>query len=91
MEVSKNGEQWSKAVFDGEQAICKATNDELGWGIKVYTQNGPSTFTDEINALLKTQKTETMRLLIEQLGRYDLSVYKDLLKAQKAFPEGVLA
>jgi CRISPR-associated protein Csx10 len=91
MEVSKNGEQWSKAVFDGEQAICKATNDELGWGIKVYTQNGPSTFTYEINALLKTQKTETMRLLIEQLGRYDLSVYKDLLKAQKAFPEGVLA
>lgn len=91
MEVSQNDTQWHKAVFDGEQAICKANNDELGWGIKIQSAQGQSNFADEIKGLLSTQTTDTMRLLIEQLGRYDLSVYKDLKKAQKAFPEGVVA
>ncbi len=91
MEVSQNNKQWQRAVFNGEQAICKANNDELGWGIKVQSENGQSNFADEIEGLLSSQTTDIMRLLIEQLGRYDLSVYKELKKALKAFPEGVEA
>jgi CRISPR-associated protein Csx10 len=91
MEVSKNNHQWQKNVFNGEKAICKANNDELGWGIKVQSEHGQTNFSDEIESLLSPQTIDTMRLLIEQLGRYDLSRYSELKKAQKAFPEGVEA
>jgi len=89
--VSENNSDWHKTVFTGDQAICKVNNDELGWGIKVQSAQGQSSFATEVEIILSKQSYETMRLLIEQLGRYDLSVYKDLKKAQQEFPEGVEA
>jgi CRISPR-associated protein Csx10 len=85
--VRDNNEQWQKAVFETEHAICKANNDELGWGISLTTVNGQTTFAQEIHALLANEDTAKMRLLIEQLCRYDLSKYSQLRKIENKYIE----
>jgi len=89
--LSHNNDNWKKILFDGEQAICKANNDELGWGISLQGKDKQgkdihSHFADEIYTLFTNENNQldltTMRLLIEQLGRFELSVYKDLVKAK---------
>lgn len=84
-EVRVNSEQWSQNVFTGDHAICKAKNDELGWGITLATNAGQTTLADEVKTLLQSQNIETMRLLLEQLCRYDLSKYKQLKTIAKKY------
>lgn len=85
--VRDNNEQWYKAVFETEHAICKANNDELGWGISLTTGNGQTSFAHEVQVLLVNQDTVTMRLFLEQLGRYDLSKYNQLRKIANKYIE----
>ncbi|PKI12734.1 type III-B CRISPR module-associated Cmr3 family protein [Colwellia sp. 12G3] len=84
-EVRVDNPQWYQGVFNSEQAICKAKNDELGWGITLATTSGQTTFSDEIKMLLQEQNIATMRLLLEQLCRYDLSNFKQLQKIAKEY------
>lgn len=83
--VRGNHTQWQHNVFDGEQAICKANNDELGWGIVLPEAVGQTTFADKITTLLKPQNINVMRLLLEQLCRYDLSTWRGLKNIQKEY------
>jgi len=78
--VRNNNNNWQTGVFVGEHAICKAGNDELGWGITLQGINGQTHFANEIETLLVEQNIYTMRLLVEQLCRYDLSSSEGLNK-----------
>ncbi|MFT5815048.1 MAG: CRISPR-associated protein Csx10, partial [Psychroserpens sp.] len=84
-EVRVNNDKWQQGVFDSEQAICKAKNDELGWGITLATNTGQTTFADEIHTLIRKQDIATMRLLLEQLCRFDLSKNKQLKEISKEY------
>jgi len=77
---AKNENKWATLVFEGDNAICKANNDKLGWGINLQGTHGQTTFADEVNKLLEDKDIHTMRLLLEQLCDHDLSTFKDLQK-----------
>jgi CRISPR-associated protein Csx10 len=70
--------EWTKGVFVGEQAICKASNDELGWGITWHNGQRQSDFADATQQLLAAKSVAFMRLLLEKLCRFDISTHKGL-------------
>lgn len=81
-----------QVIFDGDSAICKATNDGLGWGIDWYDQR-PVTFAAFTRQLLTSQQGQpleitTLRLLLERLCRYDLSTSEGLKQCQQAYDAG---
>ena len=78
-DLVKNHERWADFAFSGEAAVCKAQNDELGWGLSWQEQNRYITFADFIKNKLGTLDSLTMRSLLEQLCRYDLSTHHGLL------------
>ena len=80
-----NDASWHDAVFTGESAICKANNDELGWGIDWHNGKQLITFADMVKSELENQSVTTMRLLLEQLCRYDLSTFNGLNKLAKEY------
>jgi len=82
-EVRNLNDQWNKEVFYCEQPICKANNDELGWGIEWYGDKALLNFADFTKTKLADQSVATMRLLLEQLCRYDLSTFQGLKKLAK--------
>ncbi len=75
---NNNSPNWIQGVFDGDNAICKAKNDELGWGIQWSEGNNLTSFADFIRSTLNTTELLTMRSLLDKLCRYDLSTAKDL-------------
>ena len=81
-----NSEQWRNIVFAGNNAICKANNDELGWGIQWQQGTKLTTFAEQTEKLLSPLSVETMRLFVERLYQLDdLSTYKDLKKAKEKY------
>jgi CRISPR-associated protein Csx10 len=76
--VRASNQDWARGVFDGDEAICKADNDELGWGIKWHNGSEQIDFATEIKMLLATRNVATMRLLLEKLCRFDISTYRGL-------------
>jgi len=75
---NSNSSNWKEGVFKGDNAICKAKNDQLGWGIEWSEGNQPITFADFSQSTLYTIDLLTMRSLLDQLCRYDLSTSKGL-------------
>jgi CRISPR-associated protein Csx10 len=81
--VRSSNQDWTQDVFVGEHAICKADNDELGWGITWHNGAKLTDFATETKILLEKASISTMRLLLEQLCRVDLSTYKGLKDLQQ--------
>lgn len=80
---------WKAALFSGKNAVCKAENDPLGWGLTWHNGEGFITFAQQFKTLLDNQTTTPsmtqMRRFLELLSRYDLSVYPELKRAVKDF------
>jgi CRISPR-associated protein Csx10 len=70
-------------LFKGEHAICKETNDELGWGIKWDDGTQVISFSAYCENLFKTHSDQVILTFLEKLGRYDLSTYAGLKQACK--------
>lgn len=91
-DLVKNHEDWQRLAFDGadtpkedKTGVCKAENDELGWGLSWQTEHdGLITFSDFAKSYLSQHDNLTMRRLLEQLCRYDLSTSQGL-SAYKQF------
>jgi CRISPR-associated protein Csx10 len=85
-EIIRLNNVWYEAAFVGEHAICKASNDSLGWGIEWDDQKGMTTFVDAIkNHFRLEQSVDLLRLLLEQLCKFDLSTYEGLAKIAKEY------
>lgn len=75
---SQNQGNWHQLAFDGDAAICKAKNDEFGWGIDWHQHGRHTTFAGLMKEEFKGLDTNTMRRLLENLCRYDLSTSEGL-------------
>lgn len=73
---TSNADNWQTTAFEGEHAICKAKNDELGWGIEWSDKGDTVSFTYACQTLLKDLTASDMLVLLELLCIYDLSTYK---------------
>ncbi|WP_418641476.1 hypothetical protein ACNUDM_08310 [Vibrio chaetopteri] len=96
-----HAEGWYQAAFEGERAICKTQNDELGWGIQWMSGNRLVSFSqtlkNQIDELTNTYSPREVRDIalktIEILTRVDPSEHRGLsniasqLKEQRAASE----
>lgn len=88
---NQNTNDWQTTAFEGEAAICKAKNDELGWGLGWQEGGKPINFAGKMKELFKGLSTTDMRLLLEDLCRFDLSTkdgYQGFKKAHAVAQEG---
>ncbi|HFQ5063150.1 TPA: hypothetical protein ACGUVR_001631 [Vibrio vulnificus] len=80
---------WQALLFDKKNGICNASNDPLGWGITWHDGQHYVTFSEYFQGLLEQSEVQLsvsqMRRFLEQLCRYDLSVYQELKTAAKDF------
>lgn len=81
-----------EAIFDGDSAICKASNDGFGWGMDWYDRQ-PVTFASFTRDILTDQQGQplaltTLRLLLERLCRYDPSTSEGLKQCEQAYGAG---
>lgn len=81
--VNSLGDKWQQGVFNGEHAICKASNDEFGWGIEWQGADKLTDFASAMEKLLSKQPVNTMRLFLEQLCQFDPSTYRGLKDLQE--------
>lgn len=72
-ELVKNTSNWQKDAFDKNTGVCKASNDELGWGLSWQQDGKLVTFADFTEQHLSELSSEQMRLFLEQLCRFDPS------------------
>lgn len=78
-----NHHDWRNAFFVGESAICKAKNDEWGWGMKWDNEDGETTFADAFKAHIHDATQEQVAILLEMLCVDDLSHYAGLKACEK--------
>lgn len=78
---------WQHAVFKAENAICKTTNDPTGWGIECPDGDSLVTFAQQFDAAIKRNQLDLddLRLLLEELCRYDLSTDEGLRAYRKKY------
>lgn len=76
--VREGKANWAALAFEGDGAICKAKNDEFGWGIEWHDREGLTNFASFAHTLFASEPVTTMRLLLEQLCRQDLSLNSEL-------------
>lgn len=87
---NQNTNNWQVAAFGKKEdhdkdydAICKARNDEYGWGIG-WQENGASiNFAEKMQALLSPLTVTDMRKLLENLCRFDLSTFDGFNRFQQ--------
>jgi CRISPR-associated protein Csx10 len=80
-ELRNNNRDWKSVLFDGSHAICKASNDEFGWGITWDNGQRLLSFSEFLEQLLLKQDSHVVLTLLSQMNRYDLATYKGLKKA----------
>ncbi|AXY00925.1 hypothetical protein D1115_06480 [Vibrio alfacsensis] len=85
--VKSDKHNWQAKLFDKHnvktsKAICKSVNDEFGWGICWYEEQGEVNFTEFSQALFKDATNQTMMLAIEKLSRYELCNQRELARAK---------
>lgn len=68
------------SLFDGEHAVCKAKNDELGWGMAWDNGEKFITFSEAFKYLLEGKSAKQVELFIELLCRYEPCQYRSLNK-----------
>ncbi|WP_420299789.1 hypothetical protein [Edwardsiella tarda] len=78
---------WQRAAFEAESAICKTTNDPTGWGIEWPEGEQLVTFAQQFHAAIKRNQLDLddLRLLLEELCRYDLSTDEGLRAYRKKY------
>ncbi|MEJ8679932.1 hypothetical protein P0C22_15415 [Plesiomonas shigelloides] len=78
---------WRRAAFEAESAICKTTNDPSGWGIEWPEGDRLVTFAQQFDAAIKRHQLDLddLRLLLEELCRYDLSTDEGLRAYRKKY------
>ncbi|SKA51878.1 hypothetical protein [Photobacterium toruni] len=90
--VRRGDANWHTKLFtqheDDKSAICRAENDELGWGLAWDNGERFISFADHFKENILADKDikadiAVMRQLTEWLCRYDLSVYCELKKAER--------
>ncbi|MGR5458700.1 hypothetical protein [Vibrio alfacsensis] len=70
-------------LFEGEHAVCKPKNDELGWGASWDDGAKFTTFADEMKTILEGRTIPQIERFIELLCRYEPCQYKSFKKLQK--------
>lgn len=78
---------WRRAAFETESAICKTTNDPSGWGIEWPEGDRLVTFAQQFDAAVTHHQLDLddLRLLLEELCRYDLSTDDGLRAYRKKY------
>ena len=78
---------WRRAAFEVESAICKTINDPSGWGIEWPEGDQLVTFAEQFNAAVTRHPLDLddLRLLLEELCRYDLSTNEGLRAYRKKY------
>lgn len=84
-DLAKNKSNWQKMAFDEEAGVCKAKNDELGWGLSWQAKDGMTTFAKFVKEHIDKLSSETMRRFLEQLCRFDPSTFEELKAYTKEF------
>lgn len=95
-DLVKRHNNWQSFAFDDPSidkkdraGVCKAENDQFGWGLSWQNNNKLTTFSEFTQQQLGTLDNLTMRRLLEQLCRYDLSTssglssYEQFIKSAK--------
>ncbi|OOE48911.1 RAMP superfamily CRISPR-associated protein [Salinivibrio kushneri] len=82
-ELKNNNPDWRKALFDSSTGICKADNDEFGWGITWSDGDKPITFAAWLEQVLADHDAATVLMLVSQITRYDFSRYTSLKQASQ--------
>lgn len=80
-ELRNHNHDWQTVLFDKNHGICKAQNDELGWGISWDNGQGLITFADFIQITLSNQSDKLALALLSRINRYDFSTFIGLKKA----------
>lgn len=80
-ELRQNNNQWQKVLFDNKHGICKAQNDELGWGITWDNGEQLINFAEFIKQSFAQEASPVVLSLLARINRYDLSTYRGLKKA----------
>lgn len=73
-------------LFVGDHAVCKTSNDALGWGLSWYDGKRLTNFAELFQNLLTTKEPSTAscrELFIERLCQYELCQYQDLKRLVK--------
>jgi CRISPR-associated protein Csx10 len=70
-------------LFEGEHAVCKPKNDELGWGVTWDNGVKFTTFASEMKTILDGRTVSQIERFIELLCRYEPCQYKSFKKLQK--------
>ena len=81
--VNHNEHTWQTGVFKGEHRICKAKNDEFGWGVEWQTNDGLTHFENVASLLLSEQSSSVMRQFLELLCQFDPSTYSGLKQLEQ--------
>lgn len=76
--IKSQPENWNQHAFEGEAAICKAKNDELGWGLSWQSESKQINFSEFANELLAATTPANIRRLLEIICRFDLSTLAGL-------------
>ncbi|EKO3686112.1 hypothetical protein P0F07_000882 [Vibrio metschnikovii] len=78
---------WRRVAFEAESAICKTTNDPSGWGIEWPEGDRLVTFAQQFNTAITLHELDLddLRLLLEELCRYDLSTNEGLRAYRKKY------
>lgn len=78
---------WRRAAFESESAISKTTNDPSGWGIEWPEGDRLVTFAQQFDAAVTRHQLDLddLRLLLEELCRYDLSTDDGLRAYRKKY------
>lgn len=84
---NRNSNDWQEAAFGtnpidkkDDAAICKAHNDEFGWGIGWQENGTPLNFASKMKQILSPLDIATMRQLLENLCRFDVSTNEGLTR-----------
>lgn len=74
---------YTKTLFDGDHAICKAKNDDDGWGVQWQHEAKLITMSSYFESLMRNSNAGILALAIEKMGRYDLSEFSEITKCEK--------
>jgi CRISPR-associated protein Csx10 len=70
-------------LFQGDHAICKAKNDEDGWGMQWQNEAQLTTMSSYFEQLMNKSNAGILALTLEKMGRYDLSEFAEIEKCEK--------
>jgi CRISPR-associated protein Csx10 len=70
-------------LFNGDHAICKAKNDEDGWGVQWQQESKLKSLSSYFEDLMQNTNADILALALEKMVRYDLSEFTEISKCEK--------